>query len=195
LAEVDPPRHPHVLVDRLDKGLWVYEQDAAPEPVHPNNLEDRLGDPQTGEPTAPIVFKLHGSIDRKNCDNDTYLITEEDYADFLGRAQENYIPAYIKRLMAGKPLLFLGYSLEDWNVRIILSRLLRSPKDDDDRRNESRYWAVVRGRNDAEQRVWQAKNLRNHFAGRGYLSGGTKCALRQRAGPAPVWSFSSSMFR
>src|SRR5262249_17848443 len=104
---------------------------------------------------------------------DTYLITEEDYVDFLGRAQENYIPAYIKRLMAGKKLLFLGYSLEDWNVRVILSKLLNSRRptpeagsaklrsDDDDGKKdgELRYWAVVRGRNDAEQRVWQAKNL------------------------------------
>jgi SIR2-like domain len=173
LAEVDPPRHPHVLVDRLDKGLWIYKQDAAPGPVDPIDLDDLLGDPQTGEPTAPIVFKLHGSIDRKNSEHDTYLITEEDYVDFLGRAQGDYIPAYIRRLMAGKKLLFLGYSLEDWNVRVILSKLLNSRRqtpdagnakpqsDDDDRKSdrELRYWAVVRGRNDAEQRVWQAKNL------------------------------------
>jgi hypothetical protein len=167
LAEVDPPRHPHVLVDRLDKGLWIYKQDAEPEPVLPNNLEDLLGDGQTGEPTAPIVFKLHGGIDRKKRENDTYLITEEDYVNFLGRAEDHYIPAYIRRLMAGKKLLFLGYSLEDWNVRVILSKLANSGRqapgageDDADRRDgEFRYWAVVRGRNDAEQRVWQAKNL------------------------------------
>jgi hypothetical protein len=166
-------RPPHILVDRLDKGLWIYKQDAAPEPVNPIYLDDLLGDPQTGEPTAPIVFKLHGSIDRKNSEYDSYLITEEDYVDFLGRAQGDYIPAYIRRLMAGKKFLFLGYSLEDWNVRVILSKLLNSrrqtsdggnvePRSDDDYRKndgELRYWAVVRGRNDAEQRVWQAKNL------------------------------------
>ena len=163
------PRDPHVVVDRLDKGRWIYKNGAGPEPVDPIDLDRLLGDPQTGEPKAPIVFKLHGSIDRKSSKYDSYLITEEDYVDFLGRAQGNYIPDYIRRLMAGKKLLFLGYSLEDWNVRVILSKLQRQstdaynsqPRPDDDGENngELRYWAVVRGRNDAEQRVWQAKNL------------------------------------
>jgi SIR2-like domain len=169
LAEVDPPRYPHVLVDRLDKGLWIYKQDAAPESVDPTDLDDRLGDPRTGEPTAPIVFKSHGSIDRKSCLNDTYLITEEDYVDFLGRAQGDYIPAYIRRLMAGKKLLFLGYSLEDWNVRVILSKLLNSRRQTRvtrTRKTTTRIGRTTRscatGRSYAaatEQRVWQARNL------------------------------------
>ena len=83
-----------------------------------------MTDTETGEPSAPILFKMHGSIDRKNRKNDSYLITEEDYVDYLGRDQGNYIPPYINRLMQGKNFLFLGYSLEDWNVRVILRKLL-----------------------------------------------------------------------
>ncbi|HTR14170.1 MAG TPA: SIR2 family protein [Roseiarcus sp.] len=167
-ALADVNRRPNVLVDRSDKGLLFYKQGDAPEPAGPSDLDRLLGDGPKGLPETPIVFKLHGSIDRKNSENDSYLITEEDYVDFLGRSW-GYIPEYIEqRLMAGKKLLFLGYSLEDWNVRVILSKLLNPRlerrKDraqllfDADNRDR-RFWAIVRGRSDAEQRVWQAKNL------------------------------------
>lgn len=149
-------RRPHVLVDRLAKGLAISSVGGAQEPIARTgqDLDQRLTDPQTGEPSAPILFKMHGSIDRKDRTNDSYLITEKDYVDYLGRDQGNYIPPYINRLMEGKNFLFLGYSLEDWNVRVILSKLLDRIKPGD-----VRCWAVVRGRSDTEQRVWQSQSL------------------------------------
>jgi hypothetical protein len=149
-------RRPHVLVDRLEKGLAIRTESGTQEPIArtDSDLRDRLTNPQTGEPSAPILFKMHGSIDRKNRANDSYLITEEDYVDYLGRDQGNYIPPYINSLMQGKNLLFLGYSLEDWNVRVILRKLLKPIKP-----GEVRCWAIVRGRSDTEQRVWQSHSL------------------------------------
>jgi hypothetical protein len=149
-------RHPHVLVDRLEKGLAISTSNGTLEPIARTglDLDQRLTNSDTGEPSAPIVFKMHGSIDRKNRKNDSYLITEEDYVDYLGRDQGNYIPPYINRLMQGKNFLFLGYSLEDWNVRVILRKLLTPVKPGD-----VRCWAIVRGRSDTEQRVWQSNSL------------------------------------
>jgi hypothetical protein len=178
LEEALAKREPHVVVDRLERGLAIRMPGGTMQPVDKiaGDLAERLGDPKTGEPTKPIVFKMHGSIDRKNHKNDSYLITEEDYVNFLGRDQGSYIPPYINGLMQGKNLLFLGYSLEDWNVRVILSKLLKSsrrgqksdprtggePTDDwesEDRPTQVRYWAIAKGRSDAEQRVWQSNNL------------------------------------
>ena len=149
-------RHPHVLVDRLNKGLAITTGGGALEPIDPigQALDERLTDPATGEPSAPVLFKMHGSIDRKNRKNDSYLITEEDYVDYLGRNQGNYVPSYIWRLMEGKNFLFLGYSLEDWNVRVILRKLMKMA-----RQGEVRCWAIVKGRSDAELRVWGQKGL------------------------------------
>ena len=149
-------RHPHVLVDRLDKGLAINTASGTLEAIDRTgrDLDERLTDPTTGEPSAPILFKMHGSIDRKNRKNDSYLITEEDYVDYLGRDHGNYVPPYIDRLMQGKNFLFLGYSLEDWNVRVILRKLLNRIKPGD-----VRCWAIVRGRSDTEQRVWQSQSL------------------------------------
>jgi SIR2-like domain len=55
--------------------------------------------------------------------------------------------------MRGKSFLFLGYSLEDWNIRVILRKLLKSSDD------SVRCWAVVRGRSTQEQEIWQARGL------------------------------------
>jgi hypothetical protein len=56
--------------------------------------------------------------------------------------------------MQGRSLLFIGYSLEDWNVRVILSKLLRT-----NRQGDLNYWAIVRGRADTERRIWKRKGL------------------------------------
>jgi SIR2-like domain len=148
-------RHPHVLVDRLDKGLAIYKGGSL-EPIARtgSDLYDLLADPRTGEPSAPILFKMHGSIDKKNRTNDSYLITEEDYVDYLGRDQGNYIPPYINSLMQEKTILFLGYSLEDWNVRVILRKLLKPMLP-----GSVRCWAIVFGHSPAEQKVWQSHSL------------------------------------
>ena len=157
------PRNPQLLVDRLDKGLTLITESGAPELIARTgpDLEERLADPDTGKPKRPILFKMHGSVDRKNRTNDSYLITEDDYVDYLGRDQGKYIPPYIENLMRGNNFLFLGYSLEDWNIRVILRKLLISipsgkPAEEAER---IRFWAIVRGRSDAEQRIWQHRNL------------------------------------
>jgi SIR2-like domain len=149
-------RRPHVLVDRPDdllairSGVGSLELIARDDPA----LRLRLTDSQTGKPSAPILFKMHGSIDRTTSKNDSYLITEDDYVDYLGRSQGAYIPPYIYELMEGKGFLFLGYSLEDWNIRVILRKLLKQFRPGD-----VRCWAIVRGRGDTEQEIWRTKNL------------------------------------
>jgi hypothetical protein len=149
-------RHPHLLIDRSEKGLWVSVAGGALAPVPPTGTElyELLNNPKTQAPSAPIIFKMHGSIDRSDARNDQYLITEEDYVDFLGRTGGSYVPPYINALMEGKDFLFLGYSLEDWNVRVILRKLLKRASP-----GRVRCWAIVRGRSDIEQKVWQVHGL------------------------------------
>ena len=65
-----------------------------------------LNNPKTGEPSHPVLFKMHGSVDKKDARNDCYLITEEDYVDFLGRADGKYVPPYVSRLMEGSRTFF-----------------------------------------------------------------------------------------
>jgi hypothetical protein len=150
-------RNPHVIIDRGDKGLWVSVAGSGTfQQVAPtgDELYKLLDDPKTQEPSHPIIFKMHGSIDKTNAKNDSFLITEEDYVDFLGRTGGSYIPPYLMGLMQNKGILFLGYSLEDWNVRVILRKLLKPPKAED-----VKCWAIVKGRTDREREVWNARDL------------------------------------
>ena len=149
------PRNPHVLVDQPD-GRLIISNDTGVEEVTRTDgaLRERLTNLKTGNPTAPILFKMHGSINRKEQQKDGYLITEGDYVDYLGRDGGAYIPIYIDSLMQGKNILFLGYSLEDWNVRVILSKLLKKIKPTD-----ARCWAIVLGRSQEEQEIWRTDHL------------------------------------
>jgi SIR2-like domain len=150
-------RKPHIIVDRGERGLWVQVSGGAPqEHIEPGKeLRALVTDPESGELTSPIVFKLHGSV-AKNPQDGSYLITEEDYVDFLGRGDTN-LPAIISSIMTrSRSFLFLGYSLADWNVRVILHKILKQSK------QSKRIWAIVNGQSEVEQELWEARDLNIH---------------------------------
>lgn len=68
-----------------------------------------------------ILYKIHGSFtDEEGADRSaTVIITEEDYIQFLTVIGQKHggVPAHIKARMQDSTLLFLGYSLEDWDFR------------------------------------------------------------------------------
>jgi SIR2-like domain len=151
------PRQPHLIIDRGSHGLWVSASGKAPEQVPPtgDRIYELLNDEKTQAPSHPVLFKMHGSVDKIDPDRDCYLITEEDYVDFLGRDSGYYVPPYVSALMQGKDFLFLGYSLSDWNVRVILRKLLKRTT----AARPVRCWAIVSGKTQIAQQVWQAQNL------------------------------------
>jgi hypothetical protein len=157
LEQALAPRQPHLIVDRGSQGLWVSAAGKEPEKVPPtgDRIYELLNDEKTQLPSRPIVFKMHGSVDKADPDKDCYLITEEDYVDFLGRESGYYVPPYVGALMQGKDFLFLGYSLADWNVRVILRKLLKRAT----AVKPVKCWAIVSGKTQIAQQVWQAQNL------------------------------------
>jgi len=157
LEQALSPRQPHLIIDRGSQGLWVTAAGKAPEqvPATGDRIYELLNDESTQLSPHPVLFKMHGSVNKADPNNDCYLITEEDYVDFLGRDSGHYLPPYIDALMQGKDLLFLGYSLADWNVRVILRKLLKRTASS----RPMRCWAIVSGKSHVEQQVWQAQNL------------------------------------
>ena len=72
----------------------------------------------------PVILKLHGAIDRDDADRDSYVLTEDSYIDYLaGRDVGEQIPVSLLARMADSHFLFLGYSMRDWNLRVILKRI------------------------------------------------------------------------
>lgn len=70
------------------------------------------------------IFKIHGCVS----DPTTLVLTESDYDDFAQK--KKYLSAKLLTLFLEHPLLFVGYSAEDPNVRALLSDIdvILSPK-------------------------------------------------------------------
>jgi hypothetical protein len=83
-----------------------------------------------------IVYKIHGTFDHEAASRARYgvdvapevTITEDDYIDFLtthdSESGKLGIPKLVKTLVTPSTLLFLGYSLQDWDFRTIYRGLV-----------------------------------------------------------------------
>jgi SIR2-like domain len=75
------------------------------------------------EPTEeePVIFHLHGQLD----DAGSMVVTEDDYLDFLMNISEtqDLIPPRIQGSFGGSAFIFLGYSLEDMNFKVLFRKL------------------------------------------------------------------------
>jgi len=70
------------------------------------------------------ILKIHGVVDRQNRARDSYVITEDHYIDYLAHKDiAQQLPAQLLERMSWSHFLFLGYSLRDWNLRVILHRI------------------------------------------------------------------------
>lgn len=71
--------------------------------------------------TATYLYKMHGCI--SDAKGHGLVITEEDYINFLANAQHEdprrRLPVEVRGKIALSTVLFVGYSLADWNFRVI----------------------------------------------------------------------------
>jgi hypothetical protein len=72
---------------------------------------------------APLVYHIHGHLSVP----ESMVLTDSHYLDFLIRLGQDkqLIPPFIQEKLASDTLLFLGYSIRDWNFRVLL-RSIRS---------------------------------------------------------------------
>ena len=77
------------------------------------------------DPTSqsPVLFKIHGDITRP----ETIVITDEDYIQFVLRMSNkdpyDPVPLTLKYYLTGWTTLFVGYSLLDYNLRVLFKTL------------------------------------------------------------------------
>lgn len=69
-------------------------------------------------PGNPVVFHLHGTWS----DEESMVLTEDDYLDFLIYTH-GVIPARIEQAFNESSLLFVGYSFEDLNFKVLFRKL------------------------------------------------------------------------
>lgn len=125
-----------------------------------------------------VIYKMHGSVDRLKRNLDSFVITEEDYVDFLSRMiGQGAVPAQFMRHFRTRHFLFLGYGLGDWNLRVVLKNLrtvlpqtesnaaagerdstLQSSTEEED--EDLRSWAIQHNPSDLEMALWSARRVK-----------------------------------
>ena len=88
--------------------------------VHEANQETEI---TTDERT--VLLKLHGGVDLDpRRERESFVVREDDYIDYLaGIGLSAAVPVLLAAKLRRSHFLFLGYTMADWNVRVVLNRL------------------------------------------------------------------------
>ena len=105
-----------------------------------------------------VILKIHGDVNRADPaqpGDDSFVITEDDYIEFLTHSTDpaSLIPIGLLDRMKENAFLFLGYSLRDWNLRVILYRLWR------EQTLGSQSWAIQRKPMSFERKFWSLRRV------------------------------------
>lgn len=137
-----------------DRVLLLRHGDEHPEPVSPAKL------PVDGS-ERPLIYKMHGTVDARDPHLDQFLITEDDYVDFLTRmTRKKVLPAPVTQALMHSNVLFLGYGLRDWNVRVVLNGITSQYHSDTRTKHGFVSWAVQYQVNVVERANWDQRGVR-----------------------------------
>ena len=146
--------HPMEKDDLRGSVLWWPPGAAEPEVVPTNTLDIDLGQ-------STVVYKMHGSVGGVDSDKwDSFVVTEDDYTDFLSQMSggNSAIPAIFGAHFRERNFLFLGYSLSDWNLRVVLNNLSRDLRREG-RSKDFAAWAIQRDPSTFERRLWGKRDV------------------------------------
>jgi len=101
-----------------------------------------------------VILKIHGDVDPDDSARDTFVVTEDDYIDYLaGESVRALIPAYLMRRIRESDLLFLGYSMRDWNLRVILRQIWA------EQGFSTGGWSIQRMPSEVDLRFWSRQRI------------------------------------
>ena len=101
-----------------------------------------------------VVLKVHGAVDRPSGERDSFVITEDHYIDYLTRTDiSDLVPVTLTAKLRRSSFLFLGYSMRDWNLRVILHRIWGQ------QRLRWQSWAVQLDPAQIEQQFWGMRGV------------------------------------
>jgi hypothetical protein len=102
----------------------------------------------------PVILKIHGAVDRDVPERDSFVITEDHYINFLTRTDiSNLIPVTLAAKLRKSHFLFLGYSLRDWNLRVILHRIWGEQK------LVYKSWVIQASQQELDQKLWTQRDV------------------------------------
>jgi hypothetical protein len=116
-------------------------------------IKDHTGPFRFNPSRRPVILKIHGTVDRARERNDCYVISENDYIAYLAGDLEKLLPSNIARVMRASRFLFLGYSLSDWNLRVMLFHHVWA------RHRDLRSWAIQPEPSKIDVKFWEHKKI------------------------------------
>ena len=129
--------------------LWWPHGATEPRDIQPSRLDVDLN-------SRTVIYKMNGSVDRHDHRRDQYVVTEDDHIEFLTRLSRNRaIPPVFAESFQTRPFLFLGYSLRDWHVRVVLNRLVQEFR----RHRGLKSWSIQTRPSPFEMTLWGAREV------------------------------------
>jgi DNA-binding SARP family transcriptional activator len=98
-----------------------------------------------------VILKLHGRFDPSpGREWESFVVTEDDYIEYLTQSDVSAaVPVGIAAKLQRSHFLFLGYTMADWNLRVVLRRLWG------ERPLGYRSWAVQPESKPLEREFWR----------------------------------------
>jgi hypothetical protein len=129
--------------------FWHRPHGGEPQKITRPNKYDALS---LDQPT--VILKIHGAVDRDDADRDSFVITEDHYIDYLTKTDiEQLLPPTILARLRKSCFLFLGYSMADWNLRVILHRIWGEQP------LSYRSWAIRKDADVVEHALWESRKV------------------------------------
>jgi SIR2-like domain len=131
------------MADGETRGMfWQWPHGGEPEPIVDPSTSQLSTDART------VILKIHGAVDREDAERDSFVITEDHYIDYLTRTEISRVPARLAQTLKTTSFLFLGYSMRDWNMRVLMYRIWGAQK----LRRES--WSIQYDATEIEKEFW-----------------------------------------
>jgi hypothetical protein len=105
-----------------------------------------------------VILRLHGRVDRgPEREWESFVVTDDDYIDYLAPTDlAGALPVALAAKLRRSHFLFLGYTMADWNLRVILNRLWS------DQPLSYRSWAVQPEPKPLEREFWRKRDVEVH---------------------------------
>ncbi len=114
----------------------------------PNTYTDLSLDDRT------VILKIHGDVDPPERERESFVVSEDDYIAYLAQTElANVIPVTLAARLVRSHLLFLGYPLLEWNLRVFLHRVFG------DEAISYRSWAIHTGPAPLDREFWRKRDV------------------------------------
>ncbi len=102
-----------------------------------------------------VILKIHGGIDMQpEREWESFVVSEDDHIDHLAQAEISVtLPVAVAARLRRSHVLFLGYPLEDWGVRVFMHRVWGRE------RVGYRSWAIGQALTTFEQQLWNERGI------------------------------------